>query len=72
MEHPDLLKKKGQNNQEWKKFLVILPFDSSHKTSNVTSQQKKVKNKVVAKNLQYTISKKRSIQGTPTLYLIEI
>ena len=38
---PWLIKKKGQNNQEWKKFLVILPFDSSHKTSNVTSQHKK-------------------------------
>merc|ERR1739838_944490 len=40
---PRLTKKKGQNNQERYKFLVILPFGSSHETSNVISQRKKVK-----------------------------
>ena len=38
-------KKKGQNDQGWQNFLVILPFGSSHKTSNVTSQYKKRKQK---------------------------
>ena len=42
---PRHIKKRGQNDQEWQKFLVILPFGSSHKTSNVTSQCKKRKKK---------------------------